>query len=382
MTSPVVDDASQQPHVDIQTDVVIVGAGPVGLFQAFQLSVLGIGCQLIDVVPEPGGQCATLYPDKFIYDIPGHTAITGHDLVAQLLAQLHPFTHPKAHSPVGQPLGLHLGQLVTDVSTCPLPEHTTGHAPPNRFQLQTSKGLRLACKAIIVAAGIGAFLPRKPSLEGLANVEGCQVFYTWPVNNAGSLAHQHVIVQGDSDLALATCIALAALEHPHQAPQSITLLHRRDAFTASPELIQQLTALRHTNRIQFVAGQPTALVTSTPTQLSALQVACSDGRLIQIKADMYLPLLGLSPQLGPLQHWAHALHNKHLPVNPATCETQQAGVYAVGDMAHYPGKRKLIVSGFHDATIAAYAIAEHLGGQPLPVQYTTANTQMHARLGV
>lgn len=372
------------PATTIATDVVIVGAGPVGLFQAFQLGVLGISSQIIDALPAPGGQCLALYPDKPIYDIPGQPVLTGRQLTAQLLQQLSPFTQPQAGSPVAQALGFYLDQVVTEVSVHPS-QASLGDASPPRFKVITSHGCAFDCSAVVVAAGVGAFLPRKPVLEGLPALEGQQVFYHWPLQPLPRVPlppYPNVVVQGDSDQALTAAIALALADESSPChPQSVTLLHRRDAFSASDTLVSQLLALRESRKINFVAGQANSLVTPNGN-LRALEVTLTDGTHQQLPSDLYLPLLGLSPQLGPLQKWGYALAKKSWPVDPATCQTEQAHLYAVGDINHYPGKRKLIVSGFHEATVAAYAIAEQLQGQRIAVQYTTANRQMHERLGV
>ena len=380
------------PAAAIQTDVVIVGAGPVGLFQAFQLGLLGVSSQIVDVLPEPGGQCHALYAGKPLYDIPAVPAVEATELVQRLLQQLRPFTHPEGNPAVPQSVQLHLGQQVTELhlleGAAPAPtgapsNGSTG-APSNaptplyRFELVTHQAQRFRCKALVLAAGVGAFVPRKPVLDGLARWEGTQVFYHPPALDGVSGS---VVIQGDSDQALLTAIEWAS---PSGNPnRTVTLLHRREVFDAEPATLAAFNALRQSKAITFVAGQALALIPDRITgRLQALQVATPDGATVQLPLDLYLPLLGLSPKLSPLADWGLALDKKQVPVDPATCQTQVQGLYAVGDVNHYPGKRKLIVSGFHDATIAAYAIAERLHGHSMPVQYTTANKQMHARLGV
>ena len=341
----------------VTTDVLIIGAGPVGLFQVFELGLLELHAEVVDALPHIGGQCAELYPDKPIYDIPGMPVVGALELVRQLEKQAAPFKP-----------GLHLGQRVA----------TLTQESDGRFALSTDRGTRFAAKAVIIAAGSGAFMPRRLKLDGIAPLEGHQVHYQPPA--AAALVGQHVVVLGDDDQALNTAAELA------EAAQctSVTLLHRRDQFRATPEALTRMQVQRDAGRLDFVAGQPVALgLTATGNRLTSLQVAASDGQTLNLPADTLLPLLGLNPQLGPIADWGLALARRQLSVNTETFETSEPGIYAVGDINTYPGKKKLLLCGFHEATLAAYGAALRVAPQRAQhLQYTTTSPRLHQLLGV
>jgi len=340
--------------VSIHTDAVIIGAGPVGLFQAFQLGLHGIACHIIDALPYIGGQPAQLYPDKPIYDIPGIPCCTGLELVQRLEQQISPFAP-----------ALHLGQQVTTLERA---------ADKHRLLLGTTAGLRLAARCVFIAAGVGAFVPRPLKAEGLDSLAPGQVQYH--PSDFACASGQHIIIQGSD-----TSAVQAALTCVQQAA-SVTLLHRRDSFTAPPALLDALQQQRMTGQIHVAIGQITRVQADAHGKLRAVTLLDSNGQTQQMDANLLLAWPGISPRLGALANWELRLDNKQLVVNTADFQTSQAGIYAVGDINTYPGKRKLILCGFHEATLAAFAAAEYLSGQPVALQYTTSSTQLQKRLGI
>ncbi len=349
----------------METDALIVGAGPIGMFQAFQLGLLEINCHMVDALPHPGGQCVQLYPDKPIYDIPGLPATTGRALAQALHQQIEPFVANGSAK-------LHWGQLVSHVL----------RLPDGRFSVATSAGLSFTVKTLFIAAGAGAFVPRKLHVPGLESFEGTQVFYHLPENDP--IAGKHVVIQGDDDNALTW--ALWCANQTEAKPQSVTLIHRRDVFAASAERISAMRASCIAGSMRFVAGQITTPVVDTTngsTRLSALQLALPDGSSETLPTDVLLASLGLSPKLGPLADWNLEMQRKQLPVDTEKFQTAQSGIFAVGDINTYPGKKKLIVCGFHECVLAAFAAAEIVfPGKPQPLQYTTTSTRLHGLLGV
>ncbi len=347
-----------------KADAVVIGAGPVGLFQVFQLGLQGIAAHVVDALPHVGGQCAELYADKPIYDIPGVPVCTGRELVALLNRQIAPFA-PQ----------LHLSQRV----------ETLQPAPDGGFLLATDTGTTLHAGTVFIAAGVGAFVPRTLKIDGIERFHGTQVFHhDAPADTAG----RHVVVHGGEDTAVARAIACA--EPGPQAAASVALLHRRDAFQAPPQALARLQALRTEGRIRVVVGQATGIEAaeaaqgtgSIPPRLSSLRVLAPDGTEHRLPTDVLLLCLGVSPRLGPIADWGLVLERKQLVVDTATFSAGVPGLYAVGDINTYPGKRKLILCGFHEATLAAFAAAEHLAGAPVALQYTTTSSRLHERLGV
>jgi thioredoxin reductase (NADPH) len=338
----------------IETDALVIGAGPVGLFQVFQLGLLEIKCHVIDALPTPGGQCIELYPDKPIYDIPGTPHTTGRALTASLLAQIQPFDAP-----------MHLGQLVSSVEK----------SGDGRFLVETSKDQRFTTKIIIIAAGVGAFQPKLLKVDGLAKFENSQLFYH---AQAQTTAGQHVLVVGGDDSALVCAIDLATA---NQA-QSVTLLHRRDMYQAAPELIAKLNAMRDAKALQLMVGQVTGF-DEQAGQLTATQITGIDGQTQAVPADTVLVYLGLSPKLGPLADWGLAMDRKQVLVDTAKFATSVPGIFAVGDINTYPGKKKLILSGFHECALAAFGAADIVyPGKNPQLEYTTSSTRLHRLLGV
>ena len=344
-------------NAPIETDALVIGAGPVGLFQAFQLGLQGIACHVVDALPHPGGQCIELYADKPIYDIPGIPLCTGRELVERLVQQLQPFA---PH--------LHLGQQVSTLS----------RLPDTRWAISTSNGTAFTAQCVFIAAGVGAFVPRHLAVEGLAAFEARQVFHQLPADL--DLQGQHLLVAGDNDSALETAMSAAQLK-VHR-PASITLMHRRDQFQARPDLVAAMRQLCEQGAMRFVAAQPTACV-SQDQRLTGLEVLNAQGETEVLPADVIVTCLGLSPRLGPLADWGLALERKQLPVQTDTYATQESGIFAVGDINTYPGKKKLILCGFHEATLAAFgAVAILRPAEKTLLQYTTTSTLLHQRLGI
>ncbi|OQW89323.1 MAG: ferredoxin--NADP(+) reductase [Rhodoferax ferrireducens] len=348
----------------IETDALVIGAGPVGLFTVFQLGLQGIAAQVVDVLDEPGGQCAALYPDKPIYDIPAVPVCTGRELTLNLLQQVSPF----------QP-GFHLSQQVS----------TLARQSDGRWLVGTSAntgnpqhlGQLFLARTVVIAAGVGAFVPKELKLEGLAAFAGRQLFYKL---GAQPLAGKNVVIVGGEDDAVANAIALAQ-PGPQQA-RSVTLVHRRDVLQASPDALAEFAALRAAGRIHFQAGQVTGIHVADD-QLTGMLVNTPEDLTLTLPLDALLVCQGISPKLGPVAQWGLAMERKQLTVDTATFATSAPGIFAVGDVITYPGKKKLIVSGFHEATLAAFAVAALLHPDASGVlQYTTSSALLQQRLGV
>ena len=338
-----------------ETDVVVIGAGPVGLFQVFQLGLQGISAHLIDALPHAGGQCVELYGDKPIYDIPGIPVCTGRELAGLLLQQIAPFKTQ-----------WHLNTLVSALTV----------QADGRLRVETSQGTPLLARAVFIAAGVGAFVPRTLKVDGMARFVGTQVHYQ-NLPATADVTGQHVVVHGGDEPAVARAVALA---EQGQAAR-VSLLHRRDVFHAPDALLQRLQQLRDAGRIHVEAAQITGIDT-TGDRLTALRVVGPDGNTRTLPLDVLLAVLGLSPRLGPIADWGIALDRKQLVVDTEAFRTSLPGIYAVGDINTYPGKRKLILCGFHEATLAAFAAAEALKGDKVALQYTTTSPRLHQLLGV
>lgn len=345
--------SSSTHSAPIATDALVIGAGPVGLFQAFQLGLQGIDCHIVDALPHIGGQCVELYADKPIYDIPGIAVCTGRELVARLEQQIAPFKPT-----------LHLSQQIESLQA----------TPEGLWRVQSHLGTCWLAKTVFIAAGVGAFVPRSLPVEGLHAHLGQQV---WFASQAlPEFAQQHVVVAGDSDAALQTCLDAAS----HAA--SVTLVHRREQFHAQPERLQAFQAAVAGGKVRFVAGQITALDASDG-RLRALHYLDPAGDTRSMDCDHLIMALGLSPKLGPIADWGLQIERKQLVVNTETFATDAHGVFAVGDINTYPGKKKLILCGFHEATLAAFGAASLLWPEAKTLlQYTTTSATLHKRLGV
>jgi thioredoxin reductase (NADPH) len=337
----------------ISTEVVIIGAGPCGLFQVFELGLLGMGAHVVDSLRHPGGQCAELYPDKPIYDIPALPVCGAQELVDRLLQQIKPF---KAQ--------LHLGHEVTEFTP----------AANGRFRIGTAGGIRFDAGAVVIAAGLGSFQPRRIGVEGAEAYEGGAIQYR--VKNAAELAGKRLIVFGGGDSALDWTLELAA------KARSIDLVHRRAEFRAAPASVARMRELVAAGSLRLFEALPASLITADGA-LRGVNIRASDGTVRPLEADQLLVFFGLHPKLGPIAEWGLALEKKALKVDPEKFQTSVPGVFAVGDINTYPGKKKLILSGFHEAALAAFAIQHHLYPQKKQfLQYTTTSPVMHQRLGV
>lgn len=342
----------------IETDAVVIGAGPVGLFQVFQLGLLEVKAHVIDALPYAGGQCVELYPDKPIYDIPAVPVTTGRALTDSLLQQIAPFGAT-----------LHLGQQVATVQ----------RQDDGRIFLTTTHGQAFLAKAVFVAAGVGAFVARSLPIEGLAAVEGQQLHTHVPALEA--LAKRHVVVHGGTDAALDCVLRLLSPENTHR-PASVTLVHRRDVFLAEPDTIARVQALRASSVLRFVAAQITGARIEANV-LRSLEILDSEGDTHALPVDQLLVFLGVSPKMGPIADWGLGLERKQVPVSTEDFSTNIPGVFAVGDINTYPGKKKLIVCGFHEATLAAYGAMPLIApDKKVMLQYTTTSPRLHALLGV
>ncbi len=341
----------------IATDALVIGAGPVGLFQVFQLGLLELGCHVIDSLPVAGGQCIELYPDKPIYDIPALPRCTGRELVDRLLEQVAPLVPT-----------FHLSQRV----------NTLEARPDGRFAVSTSGGLHFLARTVFIAGGVGSFEPRRLPIDGIEPLIGQQVFHSGePV---ASTSARHVVILGDDEAALQYALQLAL--DSNDGPASVTLMHRRDSFRAEADTIERMRAACAAGRMRFVAAQASALQCEGDT-LTHLLVNLADGGTEALRADVVVVLWGLSPKLGPIAGWGLPLERKQLVVNTETFETSVPGIFAVGDVNTYPGKKKLIVCGFHEATLAAYAAAARVHPDRLgQLQYTTTSARVHRLLGV
>lgn len=347
----------------ITCDALVIGAGPVGLFQVFQLGLQGIAAEVVDALPGPGGQCSELYPDKPIYDIPAVQVCTGRELVDRLLAQIAPFA-PR----------LHLNQEVASLQ----------RRDDGRFDVATSTGRQFIARSVFIAAGVGAFQPRKLQADGADSLPADQLLYRLPA--PGALAGRQVLVVGGDDGAVQSAVALAdCMADSTRAPGAITLLHRRATLSAEDDQLARLQVHIDAGRVRFQVGQVLSVHTAPglSARLASVQVADADGQTLQLAADTLLVQLGISPKLGPISQWGLALERRQLVVDAARFETSTPGIFAVGDIVSYPGKKKLILCGFHEATLAAFAAAARLRpDEPVLLQYTTTSPRLHQRLGV
>ena len=325
------------------TDVAIIGAGPVGLFAVFECGMLKMKCHVFDALDSVGGQCAALYPEKPIYDIPGYPMIPAAELIDKLEAQAEPF------APV-----YHLNQRVDGV-----------RADGDGFVLTTSAGAQVRAKAIIIAAGAGAFGPNRPPLGGIEAYEGSGVFYY--VKRRVDFRGKRVVIAGGGDSAVDWALALEGIA------SHIAVVHRRDKFRAAPESAARLAALAKDGKIELVVPYQLHGLEGTGGKLSGVVVQDLDGKNRTLAADALLPFFGLSMDLGPIAGWGLALERHHLTVDPARLETSAPGIFAIGDVATYPGKLKLILSGFSEAAMAAHAAHSRVfPGQALHFEYSTS----------
>ena len=337
----------------ITTEVVIIGAGPSGLFQVFELGLLDIRAHLVDSLPQAGGQCSELYPDKPIYDIPAFPVVGAQELVDRLLQQIKPF-EPQ----------FHLGQTVTGLE----------RQENGRYHLTTSAGTEFDTAAVVLAAGLGAFQPRRLKSPGAVDWEGKSIHYR--ITDPGRLAGKDVIILGGGDSALDWTLEL------HDKVNSMVLIHRRAEYRAQPASVKRMKKLCDSASLREFQGMVRGVL-EEDGRFTGLKVADANGEIQEIHANEVFVFWGLSPNLGPVANWGLDIDKRQVRVETESFQTSEPGIFAVGDINTYPGKKKLILSGFHEAALAAFGVQKLLHpDQKVHLQYTTTSPIMHKRLGV
>jgi len=334
-----------------RTDVLVIGAGPAGLFQVFELGLLGLECTVVEALSQPGGQCAELYPDKPIYDIPAIPEISGAGLTENLLQQIKPFDPD-----------IRLGDTVTELE----PEG-------ERFRVRTAACVELDVGAVVICAGAGIFRPVRLKLPGIERFEGRQLHYA--VRDRNALRNRRLVIFGGGDSALDWALALA------EEVASLVLVHRSERFRAQPALVARMWELCDAGRMECLLGKASDFRQSNGA-LAAIQVELADGGERWLDLDQLLVFFGMVPNPGPLAGWGLEMERNQVRVDTERFETSLPGIFAVGDINIYPGKKKLILSAFHEAALAAFAIKERLEpGRKVQLQYTTTSPQLLRRLG-
>ncbi len=337
----------------INTDALIVGAGPCGLFAIFELGLLDIRCHVIDILDRAGGQCAELYPEKPIYDIPALPLVTGAELTSRLMEQAKPFD-PQ----------FHFNQMVTELT----------RLDDGTFQLKTDGGIEFHAKVVVIAAGGGSFMPKKPPIPGIDAYENTSIFYS--VKKMEALRGRDIMIVGGGDSALDWTINLQPIA------KSMTLVHRRDEFRAAPDSVNKMRSLVAEGKMLLKIGQVTGL-SGDGGVLQSATVKSNDGKTEEIEANAMLPFFGLTMKLGPVANWGLQLDHNLVPVDTEKFETSTKGIFAIGDINTYPGKLKLILSGFHEAALMAQQAFRYINpGEKLTFQYTTSSTNLQKKLGV
>jgi len=338
----------------IKTDVLIIGAGPIGLFAVFELGLLDMKAHLVDILDKIGGQCAELYPEKPIYDIPGLPVTSAQGLVDALLLQIRPFNAQH-----------HLGEMVESVEKIGDP----------LFRVKTDQGKEFEAKIVVIAAGGGSFQPKRPPIPGIEPYEGKTVHYA--VRRMETFRDKRILIVGGGDSALDWTLNLAPLA------SRLTLIHRRSEFRAAPDSVNKMMALVDAGKIDLVLGQVMSLV-GADGQIEKAIVKKNDGAMADVACDVMLPFFGLTMKLGPVANWGFELKNNELiPVDTESFETSVPGIFAIGDINWYPGKLKLILSGFHEAALMAQKAYHYIYPQKrLVFQYTTSSSSLQKKLGV
>ncbi len=338
----------------ITTDVVIVGAGPCGLFQVFELGLLGLKAEVIDSIRQPGGQCTELYPDKPIYDIPAIPVCTGEELTEALMQQIAPFD-----------AGMHLGEEVRALQ----------RQEDDSFLVETSADKQFSCRAIVIAAGVGSFQPRMLRLPNAEDFRNKSLHYR--VRDPAQFSGKKLIILGGGDSALDWALELV------DTAERITVVHRRDEYRAMPDSVSKLRSLVAAGRMDVIENAKATEIKGEGDQISSVVIQPKDGDATEVAADHVLVFFGLAPKLGPIAEWGLDINRKTINVETEKFETSEPGIYAVGDINYYPGKKKLILCGFHEAALAAFAIKQRLEpDKKVHVQYTTTSPVMHERLGI
>jgi thioredoxin reductase (NADPH) len=334
------------------TDAIIVGAGPVGLFAVFELGLADVKCHVVDILDRAGGQCAELYPEKPIYDIPALPVVTGQELTDRLLEQIKPFA----------PM-FHFNQLVDSIEK----------TPDGKWRVATDNGVVLQAPVVVIAAGGGSFTPKKAPIDGIDDYEGKSVFYA--VRKREQFRDKNLVIVGGGDSALDWSIDLCAIA------KKVTLVHRRDEFRAAPHSVEKMRTLVAAGKMDFVTGHVTNLH-GTNGQLQSVTVETANGNK-ETTCDALLPFFGLTMKLGPVANFGLNLDRNLIAVDTEKFETSVSGIFAIGDINHYPGKLKLILSGFHEGALMAQA-AHNLvhPNKKLRFEYTTSSTAIHKKLGI
>ena len=335
----------------IETDCLIIGAGPVGLFSVFELGLLDIKCDIVDILDKPGGQCAELYPDKPIYDIPGIPEISGEGLVDSLLKQIKPFNP-----------AFHLSRIVTEIKKV-----------DDTWEVKTDAGDVFSTKVIVIAAGGGSFQPKKPPIKEIENYEGSSVFYS--IRDKHKFKDKDIVIAGGGDSALDWVIDL------HDSAKSLTLVHRRKEFRAVPDSVNKVHELIEAKKINFELGQINAL-SGDDGSLKSVSIKNKEEEK-NINCEVLLPFFGLTMKLGPVADWGLNLNENLIEVDTKKFETNQKGIFAIGDINTYPGKLKLILCGFHEAALMAQEAHGYIyPDKKITFQYTTSSSSLKKKLGV
>jgi thioredoxin reductase (NADPH) len=341
----------------IETDVVIIGAGPIGLFAVFELGLLDLKCHLVDILDRPGGQCTELYPEKPIYDIPGLPIVTGQELTNRLLEQIKPFGAQ-----------FHFNEMASSLEKL----------ADGKWKLKTDAGTEIIASVVVIAAGGGSFVPKRPPVAGIEAYEGQEPGWGvhYAVRKMDAFRDKNVLIAGGGDSALDWTINLAPLA------KSLTLVHHRDGFRAAQHSVNQMRELEKEGKVKFHVASVKALH-GEGGQLSGVTLAGADKKEWHHETDAFLPFFGLTIKLGPIAEFGINLHENLIPVDTARFETETPGIFAIGDINTYPGKLKLILSGFHEAALMAQA-AFHIArpNEKLRFQYTTSSSNLQKKLGV
>jgi thioredoxin reductase (NADPH) len=332
---------------------VIIGAGPVGLFAVFELGLLDISTHVIDILDRPGGQCAELYPEKPIYDIPGLPVVSGQELVDGLLAQINPFA-PE----------FHFGHRIDGLE----------QLPSGGFRLATDQNRVFECKVVVIAAGGGSFTPKRPPIKNIEAFEDRSVFYA--VRDRERFRGQNILVVGGGDSALDWALNL------QEIARNVTVLHRRDKFRAAPDSVNKMMSLVRDGKMQLAVGQ-VAELEGADGQLHHVDINLQAGGTMRLECDALLPFFGLTMKLGPIADWGLNLHENLIEVDTEKFETSTPGIFAIGDINTYPGKLKLILSGFHEGALMAQKAHDYIYPDKRRVfQYTTSSSSLQRKLGV
>ena len=338
----------------IDTDAVIIGAGPCGLFQVFELGLLGLSAQLVDSIRQPGGQCTELYPDKPIYDIPGIPVCSAEELIEALLKQIEPFNY-----------GMHLGEEVSVVR----------QNDDDSFYIETSAGVEFHAKAVVIAGGVGSFQPRLIRATGAEDFANKTLHYR--VQDPKQFTGKKLVILGGGDSALDWVLELVKIAG------HITLVHRRDEYRAVPASVDKMRKLVADGKMDVIENARATAIDGAGGLINSITIQPREGEPVDVPADHVLVFFGLAPKLGPVAEWGLDINRKTINVDTEKFETSEPGIYAIGDISFYPGKKKLILCGFHEAALAAFAIKKRIEpDKKVHLQYTTTSPIMHKRLGL